>query len=130
MQPLRSVGSSSRFTIFMASGVCRNIVMFSTAPNAAAVARHLHKVFGEVDTSHMVKFFAHRVQRPHEKINHALLLAGDQGIGKDSLLEPVKHAVGPWNFAEVSLQQMLGRFLLRRYLHHQLQDGRRISASR
>ena len=33
-----------------------------------------------------------------------------QGIGKDSLLEPVKHAVGPWNFHEVSPQHMLGRF--------------------
>ena len=26
------------------------------------------------------------------------------------MLEPVKHAVGPWNFAEVSPQQVLGRF--------------------
>ena len=38
------------------------------------------------------------------------LLGGAQGIGKDTLLEPVKHAVGPWNFREVSPQQMLGRF--------------------
>jgi hypothetical protein len=26
------------------------------------------------------------------------------------LLEPVKRAVGPWNFHEVSPQHMLGRF--------------------
>ncbi len=50
------------------------------------------------------------MQRPHEKINHALVLGGKQGIGKDTLLEPVKHAVGPWNFIEVSPQQVLGRF--------------------
>jgi hypothetical protein len=50
------------------------------------------------------------VQRPHEKINHALVLGGGQGIGKDTLLEPVKRAVGPWNFAEVSPQHLLGRF--------------------
>ena len=50
------------------------------------------------------------MQRPHEKINHALVLGGLQGIGKDTLLEPVKRAVGPWNFTEVSPQQMLGRF--------------------
>ena len=36
--------------------------------------------------------------------------AGIQGIGKDTLLEPVKRAVGPWNFVEVSPQHMLGRF--------------------
>ena len=50
------------------------------------------------------------MQRPHEKINHGLVLGGLQGIGKDTMLEPVKHAVGPWNFVEVSPQQMLGRF--------------------
>ena len=47
---------------------------------------------------------------PADKINHALVLGGAQGIGKDTLLEPVKHAVGPWNFQEVSPGQLLGRF--------------------
>jgi hypothetical protein len=50
------------------------------------------------------------VQRPQEKINHALVLGGNQGIGKDTLLEPVKRAIGPWNFAEVSPTQIMGRF--------------------
>jgi hypothetical protein len=57
-----------------------------------------------------VKWVAHRVQRPQEKINHALVLGGNQGIGKDTLLEPVKHAVGAWNFSEISPHHMLGRF--------------------
>ena len=47
------------------------------------------------------------MQRPQEKINHALILGGNQGIGKDTLLEPVKRAIGPWNFLEVSPQQTL-----------------------
>ena len=38
------------------------------------------------------------------------MLGGLQGIGKDTLLEPAKYAVGPWNFAEVSPANMLGRF--------------------
>jgi hypothetical protein len=50
------------------------------------------------------------VQRPHEKINHALVLGGKQGIGKDTMLEPVKHAIGSWNFAEVSPLNLLGNF--------------------
>ena len=62
------------------------------------------------DAEHIISWLAHRVQRPDEKINHALVLGGSQGIGKDTLLEPVKHAVGPWNFVEVSPQQLLGRF--------------------
>jgi Family of unknown function (DUF5906) len=38
------------------------------------------------------------------------VLGGAQGIGKDTLLEPVKHAVGPWNFHDVSPAHLLGRF--------------------
>ena len=59
---------------------------------------------------HIVAWLAHRVQRPHEKINHALVLGGVPGIGKDTILEPVKAAVGPWNFAEISPSHLLGRF--------------------
>ena len=78
---------------------------------AAAVPwlKHIHNVYGK-DVDHIVKWLAHRRQRPQDKINHALVLGGSQGIGKDTLLEPVKYAVGPWNFSEVSPQQMSGRF--------------------
>jgi hypothetical protein len=70
---------------------------------------HVHRVFPN-DADHIVKYLAQRVQQPHQKINHALLLGGDQGIGKDTILEPVKRAVGPWNFSEPSPQQVMGRF--------------------
>jgi hypothetical protein len=70
---------------------------------------HLRRVYPE-DVGHITNWLAQRVQRPEIKINHALVLGGKQGVGKDSLLEPVKHAVGPWNCSEVSPQQMLGRF--------------------
>jgi hypothetical protein len=62
------------------------------------------------DMDQIVAWLAHRVQRPGEKINHALVLGGLQGIGKDTLLEPVKPAIGPWNFTEVSPGHLLGRF--------------------
>jgi hypothetical protein len=72
---------------------------------------HVRKIYpNEAEAAHIIRFLAHRVQRPEEKINHALVLGGPQGIGKDTLLEPVKRAVGPWNFIEVSPQQVLGRF--------------------
>lgn len=70
---------------------------------------HVSKVYPE-DGDHIIKWLAHRVQRPHEKINHAVVLGGAPGIGKDTIFEPIKHAVGPWNFAEVSPSQMMGRF--------------------
>jgi hypothetical protein len=70
---------------------------------------HVHRVYPD-DADHIIRGLAHRVQRPSEKINHALVLGGAQGIGKDTLLEPVKHGVGPWNFREVSPIRLLGRF--------------------
>lgn len=70
---------------------------------------HVRKVF-PAEADHLIQWLAQRVQRPAEKINHALVLGGSQGIGKDTILEPVKHAIGPWNFAEVSPPQLLGRF--------------------
>jgi Family of unknown function (DUF5906) len=93
---------------------CLNLYLPPTVvPGNAAKAEpwlsHVRKVFPDA-AEHIVQWLAHRVQRPAEKINHALVLGGAQGIGKDTLLEPLKGAVGPWNFLEVSPQQMLGRF--------------------
>ena len=62
------------------------------------------------DADHIIRWLAHHRQHPGDKINHALVLGGDQGIGKDTLLEPVKHAVGPWNFHEISPTHLLGAF--------------------
>lgn len=70
---------------------------------------HVRKVYPE-EAAHIIAWLAHRVQRPQEKINHALLLGGGQGVGKDTLIEPVRYAVGPWNFSDISPQQLLGRF--------------------
>jgi hypothetical protein len=80
--------------------------------NAAAATpwlNHVHRVY-PTEAGHIIRWLAHRVQRPADKINHALVLGGPQGIGKDSLIEPVKRAVGPWNVAEVSPKPLLGRF--------------------
>jgi Family of unknown function (DUF5906) len=72
--------------------------------------RHVQRIYEEEEVDHIIKWLAHRVQRPWEKINHALVLAGAQGIGKDSIVEPVKRAVGPWNVVEVSPKMILARF--------------------
>jgi hypothetical protein len=62
------------------------------------------------DADHCLRWLAHRVQRPGEKINHGLVLGGAQGIGKDSLLEPIKYAVGSWNFHDVTPAHLLASF--------------------
>ena len=77
--------------------------------NATIWLDHIRYVYPD-DTDHILDWLAHRVQKPQDKINHALVLGGEQGIGKDTILEPVKLAVGPWNFQEISPVQVLGRF--------------------
>jgi hypothetical protein len=78
--------------------------------NAAAPwVDHVHMVYPE-EADHIIKWLACRVQHPEIKINHALVLGGAVGIGKDSLLYPAVNAVGHWNVESVSPQQMLGRF--------------------
>ena len=86
-------------------------IKLGDATKAGPWIDHVHKVFDAPgDAAHIIHWLAHRVQRPSEKINHALMLGGEQGIGKDTMLEPVKHAVGPWNFHEITPANLSGDF--------------------
>jgi len=59
------------------------------------------------DIERILDWCAHRVQFPGVKINHALVFGGPPGIGKDTILQPVKYGVGPWNFREITAPQAL-----------------------
>ncbi|MBT8402095.1 MAG: hypothetical protein KJO98_16585 [Rhodothermia bacterium] len=59
---------------------------------------------------YILAWLAHKVQRPGVKINHALVLGGPPGIGKDTLIEPHRYAVGEANFEDVTPSQLRGRF--------------------
>jgi Family of unknown function (DUF5906) len=85
------------------------ILPFGDASAVGPWLDHLRRIYPN-DADHIVRWLAQRVQRPAEKINHALVLGGKQGIGKDTLIEPVKRAIGPWNTWEISPQHLLGRF--------------------
>ena len=61
----------------------------------------LEKLYPD-DAGHLTACCAHCVQRPGVKINHGVVLAGAPGIGKDTLLEPLRRGVGAANFAETS----------------------------
>lgn len=51
------------------------------------------------DYHHLIAYFADAVQHANEKCNHAVVLgSGVHGIGKDTLLAPVRHAVGERNY--------------------------------
>ena len=79
------------------------------ARKAGLWVEHVRRVYPS-EADHIIRWLAHRRQRPGEKVNHALVLGGAQGIGKDTILEPIKAGVGAWNWHDVSPAQMLGRF--------------------
>ena len=88
----------------------REPVVTEGDPQAAGPwLNHLRRIYPD-DFEHIVRWLAHRVQHPDQKLNHALVLGGAQGIGKDTLLDAVRDAVGPWNVVEVTPTQVMGRF--------------------
>lgn len=79
------------------------------ADKAGPWVKHIERIYPE-DAPHILRWIAQRVQDPATKINHALVLGGAPGIGKDTMLAPVSHAVGPWNLQDVSPSQVVSRF--------------------
>lgn len=77
--------------------------------NARLWLDHVAKVYPD-DAGHIVNCFAHRAQFPHVKLNHALVLGGAPRVGKDTLIAPLRHAVGPWNCQEIAPSDLTGRF--------------------
>lgn len=59
--------------------------------------KHMERLIPEpFEREHLMNVMACKVQRPNVKINHAVLMAGKPGAGKDSLFAPFFYAVcGP-----------------------------------
>ena len=85
-----------------------NLVL-GDAMGAERWVEHVRKVYPD-DAGHLIQWLAYRCQHPHIKINHAIFLGGAPGIGKDTLLEPVRRCVGYNNCATITPTQLLGRF--------------------
>jgi hypothetical protein len=71
-----------------------------------------HKLFPhENEINAALDWMAHRVQFPGVKCNHAVILIGEPGIGKDVvLLEPLRRAVGIANYQNISPKTLLEPF--------------------
>ena len=82
---------------------------YGNSANADRWVELLERVYPN-DADHIIAYCAHRIQYPAVKINHGILLGGSTGIGKDTILEPLKHGVGPWNFKEVSPQDIMSNY--------------------
>jgi Family of unknown function (DUF5906) len=70
-------------------------------------------LFGEPGTAayeHFMNWLAFALQNPGIKINHAPVLLGGQGIGKDTVLVPFFEAMGEHNVKGVSVERLQGQF--------------------
>ncbi len=59
---------------------------------------------------HVISFFAYMVQNPGQRINHGLVIQGEQGIGKDTILIALAGVIGKHNYSQVTLNQVESDF--------------------
>jgi hypothetical protein len=73
--------------------------------------QHVYTVFPRSgDGRQFLDYMAHRVQHPGIKPRFALLIAGDQGVGKDTAVEMCIPAIGSWNVANISAAHLESPF--------------------
>ncbi|WJR78771.1 DUF5906 domain-containing protein [Bradyrhizobium sp. NP1] len=74
---------------------------------------HVTKLFGEPGDparEHFLNFFGFVMQHPGVKINHAPVILGNQGVGKDTVIAPVLRAAGRHNVSLVKPQELASEF--------------------
>lgn len=72
---------------------------------------HIKKLWPDpIEHDYFFDYFAHTKQKPHEKINVAIVLCGKQGIGKDAALQPIRDMIGSWNCKEIGPDMLLSQF--------------------
>lgn len=95
---------------------CLNIYSFPTYKEATGDVSpfiNLVREFCDNDENayqHMMEFFAYAIQNPGERINHALVLQGEQGIGKDTIVNTIEKVIGRSNSSFVTLQHVESAF--------------------
>ncbi len=74
---------------------------------------HVTMIFGERGDparEHILNFLGFVMQNPGIKINHAPVILGQQGVGKDTAFTPVFEALGWHNVTQVKPQELGGDF--------------------
>lgn len=103
---IQNIVVSERGAMPLSGAVCYNSYIAPTLKDGNGDAEpwinHVKLLYPEeIEHEHFFDFCAHMIQKPHEKINHGIVMAGGQGIGKDTALIPIRRGVGEWNAAEV-----------------------------
>lgn len=112
--PLVDAGITKGFdcregVIFPTEGGCiynkymKTNVAIGNPEEAGPFVNHVHKVFNKPgDADQFLNYMAHRVQFPGEKPRFALMIVGEQGVGKDTAITMCSGGIGQWNIANIS----------------------------
>lgn len=72
---------------------------------------HVHRLMpGPGDADQFLDYMAHRIQNPGEKPRFALLLGGEQGVGKDTAITMASMGIGVWNIAAIEAAHLESTF--------------------
>lgn len=108
---MRKKGAITYNTYVGPSDYHRRILKKKGLPKPTKWINHVKKLWpGRIEQEAFFNFAAHMVQRPDEKVNHGLVIAGAQGIGKDTAMHPLRIGVGEWNAAEVDPDDVTGPY--------------------
>lgn len=69
---------------------------------------HLRSLWPD-DAELLLDYFAHTIQHPEEKINFGIVMFGEQGIGKDMALDPIRYSLG-LNCREISPDMLFSQY--------------------
>lgn len=64
----------------------------------------------EVEHNFLFDYCAHMLQKPWEKANAVITLSGEQGIGKDMALDPVKASIGLYNAQNITPENFMSQY--------------------
>lgn len=84
-----------------------------TDETVAPWLNHVTMLFGEPGDparEHFLNFFGFAMQHPGVKINHAPVILGQQGVGKDTVMAPIYEAFGWHNVSQVKPQELGNEF--------------------
>ena len=65
---------------------------------------------GAPEREHFLNWWGFVLQHPGEKIGHAVVIIGGQGVGKDTVLRPLFEAVGLHNVASIDTATLFGQW--------------------
>lgn len=113
---IEDVVVSERGAMRLKGAVCYNSYIAPDPVPSATVSPqpwidHVIELYPDpVEHEHFFDFAAHMIQHPEEKVNHGIVMAGGQGIGKDTALLPLRNGVGEWNAAEIGPDAITGQY--------------------